>query len=221
MEKINSCAELITYIEEVGFLPLLDMGLGSWSAEAVVDEECRYTVLPDGGWEWPLWEWKGTVIRESGCAYGKFFGGKAAFVSKAWWPHFCNVRRSLYPRPEEGTIEDAVLETLALGGSMTTRDLRKACGFTGPKMRSRFDSYVARLQTACRIVTADFVYPHDRHGERYGWGWSLLTTPEDFLGREACRPSCPPEESYGKIRQQLCALIPEATERQIERLLHK
>ncbi len=221
MEKILSCAQLITYIEEVGFLPLLDMRLGSWSAEAVVDEECRYTVLPDGGWEWPLWEWKGSVIRESGCAYGKFFGGKAAFISKAWWPDFCNVRRSLYARPEEGSIEDAVLETLALNGCMTTRDLRKACGFTGPKMRSRFDSYVARLQTACRIVTADFVYPRDSHGERYGWGWSLLTTPEDFLGREACRAACTPEESAEKIRQQLRLLVSSASERQIERLLRK
>lgn len=82
-EKIHTCAELTEYVDEIGFLPLLDMGIDGWSAEAVTDEDCQYTVLPDGGWEWPLWQWKGPVIRESGCAYGKFFNGKAALSAAA------------------------------------------------------------------------------------------------------------------------------------------
>ena len=52
-EPIHSCPELIDYIRETGFLPLLSMGISSWSAEEVTDEECQYTQLPDGGWEWP------------------------------------------------------------------------------------------------------------------------------------------------------------------------
>lgn len=61
-EKLHSAAELIEYIDKVGLLPLLRMVPGlDWSAEEVVDEDCRYVVLPDGGWEWPLWEWKGRL----------------------------------------------------------------------------------------------------------------------------------------------------------------
>ena len=81
------------------------------------------------------------MLRESRCAYGKFFKRKAAFVSREWWPDFCNYRRSLYPYPEEGSVEEAVLATLKSEGSLITRELRAACGFTGPKMRSRFDAY--------------------------------------------------------------------------------
>ena len=71
-ERLHSCPELIDYINEIGFLPLLSMGVEGWSAEEVTDEDCQYTRLPDGGWEWPLWTWKGAILQESGCAYGKF-----------------------------------------------------------------------------------------------------------------------------------------------------
>ena len=220
-EKIHSCPELMDCIDKVGFLPLLDMGIGQWSAEAVLDEDCQYVVLPDGGWEWPLWEWKGDIIRESGCAYGKFFGQKTTFITREWWPDFCNYRRSIHPRPEEGSIEDTILEILSLNGSMITRELRKACGFTGPKMRSKFDGFISRLQMGGWIVTEDFVYPHDKHGRKYGWGWSLLTTPENLFGREACRPDRTPEESYQRLADHFHKILPELTGKEIEKLIKK
>ncbi len=172
-EPLHSCPELIDYINETGFLPLLSMGIAGWSAEEVVDEDCQYTRLPDGGWEWPLWEWKGAILQESGCAYGKLFKDKAAFISRKWWPDFCNYRRSLFPYPEAGSIEETILDVLKCEGSLITRELRAACGFTGPKMRSRFDAYLTRLEMGGYIVTEDFIYPLDRHGREYGWGWSL------------------------------------------------
>lgn len=164
----------------MGFLPLLDSGIRGFSAEEMVDDDCRYVVLPDGGWDWPLWKWKGPVVTDGNCVYGKFFAGKAGFIS---------------------------------------RELRAACGFTGPKMRSRFDSYVTRLQMACRIVTEDFVYPLDKHNREYGWGWSLLTTPEQLLGRNACRCDRTPEESYQRLFAHLKSVLPNATDKQIRKLL--
>ena len=144
-QLLHSCPELIDYINEVGFLPLLRMGVAGWSAEEMMDEDCQYTKLPDGGWEWPLWSWKGPILQDTGCAYGKFFDRKAAFISREWWPDFCNYRRSLYPYPEEGSVEESILFILKRHGSLITRELRAACGFTGPKTRSRFDAYLARL----------------------------------------------------------------------------
>ena len=157
IEEIHNSAEMVDLIERIGFLPLLDSGIRGFCAEAIVDEDCRYVVYPDGGWDWPMWKWKGEIITEGGHVYGKFFNGKAGFISRRWWPDFCNYRRSAHPKPQEGSIEEAILMILSEHGSLITRDLRALCGFDGPKMRSRFDGYVTRLQMATRIVTEDFV----------------------------------------------------------------
>ena len=86
-------------------------------------------------------------------------------------------------------------------------------------MRSRFDSYVTRLQMQCRIVTEDFIYPRDRHGREYGWGWSLLTTPERLLGREDCQCEQSPEQSRELIATHLHRILPHATQSQLDRLI--
>ena len=187
--EIHSCPELMQAIQQVGFLPLLDSGIRGYSAEELVDDDCRYVVYADGGWDWPLWKWKGPVVTEGHCVY------------------------------QEGSIEEAILLTLAEHGSLITRELRAACGFTGPKMRSRFDGYITRLQMACRIITEDFVYPVDKHNREYGWGWSLLTTPEQLLGRDACRCDRSPQESFDRLLAHFKALLPDATERQILKLI--
>jgi len=207
------------YIRQVGFLPLLDSGIRGFSAEEVVDDDCRYVVFPDGGWDWPLWKWKGPVVTEGNCVYGKFFNKKAGFVSLEWWPDLCNFRRHIHPVPEEGSIEETILLTLQEHGSLITRELRAACGFNGPKMRSRFDAYITRLQMACRIVTEDFVYPTDKHGNEYGWGWSLLTTPERLYGREACQCERTHLESFWRMVDHLQPLLPHAGKLQIAKLL--
>lgn len=218
-KEIYSAAQLTDYIHQVGFLPLLYSGIRGFSAEEVVDDDCRYVVLPDGGWDWPLWKWKGPIVSDGHCVYGKFFDKKAGFISFDWWPDFCNYRRSKYPLPEEGSIEDSILMTLREHGSLITRELRAACGFDGPKMRSRFDGYITRLQMRCLIVTEDFVYPRDKHNREYGWGWSLLTTPEQLYGQEACRCQRSPEESLQRLQSHFRRVLPEATDRQLERLI--
>ena len=207
------------YIQEVGFLPLLDSGIRGYSAEDVVDDDCRYVVYADGGWDWPLWKWKGPIVTEGRFVYGKFFAGKAGFVSREWWPDLYNYRSRKNAATQEGSIEEAILLTLQEHGSLITRELRAACGFTGPKMRSRFDSYVTRLQMACRIVTEDFVYPVDKHGHEYGWGWSLLTTPQQLLGSDACRCDRTPIQSFHRILDHLHALLPQATDKQIRKMI--
>ena len=216
---IHNATELMDYIQQVGFLPLLDSGIAGYSADEAVDPDCRYVLLDDGGWDWPLWDWKGPIVTESDCVYGKFFNKKAGFVSRSWWPDLYNWRHHYHLAPSPGSIEETILMTLREHGSMITRDLRRACGFTEPKMRSRFDGYVTRLQMACRIVTEDFVYPQDKHGKRYGWGWALLSTPEQLLGKEACHCDRTPEESLARMLNHLRRLLPRASEQQITRLI--
>lgn len=216
--KIHNCPQMMEAIDQIGLLPLLDSGIAGFSADEMVAPECRY-VVTDEGWDWPLWQWKGPMVTEGHYAYGKFFGGKAGFVTMEWWPDLCNWRRHLHPEPDEESIEGTILEVLRVNGSMITRDLRAACGFDGPKMRSRFDGYVTRLQMACRVVTEDFVYPKDKHGNRYGWGWALLNTPERLFGPEGCHCTHTPEESYARLMEHLHRLLPTATENQLAKLL--
>ena len=215
---IHNANELMNLIQEIGFLPLLYSGIGGFSAEEMVDADCRYVVYDDG-WDWPLWKWKGPIVTEGSCVYGKFFDKKAGFVSREWWPDLYNWRRHACPAPAPGSVEEAILMTLREQGSLITRELRAACGFNGPKMRSRFDGYVTRLQMACRIITQDFVYPRDKHNREYGWGWALLTTPEQLLGKEDCLCDRTPEESLERILEHLKAFLPEASEQQLMKLI--
>ena len=216
---IHNATQLVDLIQQVGFLPLLYSDIPGYSADEAVDPECRYVILNDGSWDWPLWDWKGPITTEGDCVYGKFFNKKAGFVSRAWWPDLYNWRRYSHPAPPAGSIEETILMTLREHGSLITRDLRRMCGFTQPKMRSRFDGYVTRLQMACRIVTQDFVYPRDKHGHKYGWGWALLTTPEQLLGKEACQCDRTPQESLDRILAHLKGFLPHATDKQLLKLI--
>lgn len=218
-KEIYSCAQLTELIHQIGFLPLLSSGIRGFSAEEAVSDECRYVLLPDGGWDWPLWKWKGEIVTDGQCVYGKFFDKKAGFVSRDWWPDFYNYRLSKHPVPGEGSIEEAILMTLRENGSMITRELRAACAFTGPKMRGKFDGYITRLQMGCYIVTEDFVYPLDKNGHEYGWGWSLLTTPESLLGVESCKCERSPEESRDRLLAHFRTLLPQASDKQILRII--
>ncbi len=49
--EIYNCAQMMELIQEIGFLPLLDSGIRGYSAEEMVADDCRYVVLPDGGWD--------------------------------------------------------------------------------------------------------------------------------------------------------------------------
>lgn len=229
-KDILSAADLIDFIHEVGFLPLLPNKIEGFSAEEVVDETCRYQPSPEGGFDWPLWMWKSSIIEEGNCVYGKFFHGTAGFISLDWWPDFVNYRRSTMPpyKKRDPIIEEAILSTLEAEGSMVSTDLRTACGFNGGKQRSQFDAYITRLQMATLIVTENFVWSVDKHGRNYGWGKSLLTTPERLLGRAACAQPIDadghprkPETSYCLIMEHLQSILPDATESQIHYIIHK
>lgn len=217
--EIYSAALLTEFIHEIGFLPLLGSGIDGYSAEDMVDEDCRYVTFPEGGWDWPLWKWKGQIVTDGGVVYGKFFNKKAGFIAGEWWADFCNYRRSKYPLPQEGTIEEAILTNLREHGSLISRELRAACGFNGKGLRSKFDSYITRLEMATYIVTKDFVYPRDKHNNEYGWGWSLLTSPEALYGKNACKCERSPEESYQRIFKHFKTILPEATYKQITKLI--
>ena len=72
---------------------------------------------------------------------------------------------------------------------------------------------------ACRIVTEDFVYPLDKHNHEYGWGWALLTTPEQLLGSDSQKCPCSPEESFQRLLAHMRTILPGATDKQIKKMI--
>ena len=90
--RIQSWDELIEWIDEIGFLPLFKNEVDGFS----VEENTADLYWWSGDEAQDPWEWRCLMARIGKVAYGKFFGKKAGFISKAWFPHFANWRRDGY-----------------------------------------------------------------------------------------------------------------------------
>ena len=71
------------------------------------------------------------------------------------------------------------------------------------------------------LVTADFVYEHDRHGKPYGWGVAKYASPEYLYGDDAVRSmyGISPENSYQAIYDRVKELFPHADGKVIAKLI--
>ena len=70
--EIHSCPDLIERVNQLGVLPLLDSGISGFCAEGLMAEECRFVQFDDGSWEWPLWTWKSSVIKNADAFMASF-----------------------------------------------------------------------------------------------------------------------------------------------------
>ena len=220
---IKSKNDLIKAIEKYGFLPFFANEIEGFSIEEHISPDCWWT--SDSG-RWDAWEWKGPVIRGTGCAYGKFFGGKAAYISREWFPDFANYRRDGYDfdaRYDDGLAKhsDKVLYDLLDENAPVISKTLKKLGDYGRGGIKGFDSTITRLQAQCYVVISDFVYMLDRNGSRYGWGVAEYSTPEKFMGTDFTDNVYrrEPEESYSLIFGHLRKLLPSASDEQIKRFL--
>ena len=166
------------------------------------------------------------MIRESGCAYGKFFEKKAVFISREWFPDFANFRRDGYDfdaRWDDGLASYAdkdLYELLEANAPVVSTGLKRLGGY-GKGGRKGFETVITRLQAQGYVLISDFVYARSRDGNTYGWGLSQYSTPERFFGpsfRETVYVRTP-EESYERILRHLRTVLPEADERLIRKIL--
>lgn len=174
-----------------------------------------------------MWEWKGPVIRETGCAYGKFFEKKAAFVSAEVFPDLANYRRDGYDfdaRYDDGLASRKDLELFELidRNAPVLSKTVKAMGDYRKGGRTGFDTSVTRLQRQCYVVISDFVYALDRYGQRYGWGTAEYSTPEKLFGEAFTSKvySRDPGESGEIVAARLRSLLPDADEKTIQKILN-
>lgn len=201
-------------INTLGFLPFFKGEVEGFSIEELISPDYWFDD-EEGGYG--VWDWKNDIIIDGDCAYGKFYLNKACFISMEWFPDVVNWRRSQHTLNDD---ERVLLDTVVEHGSLLTREMKKMCGYGGknPK-RKNFDGTVTKLQMSCHLMTAMFEYNYTRDGRRYGWSVARLCTPEDFFGEERIIIPRTPEESRTRLAKHLAKTLPDATEKQIARII--
>ncbi|MBE6632459.1 MAG: hypothetical protein E7623_07150 [Ruminococcaceae bacterium] len=213
--------DILKKTEEYGFLPFFKNSIDGFSIEEMCPPELWFAPDKEGPWEW-----KGPLARSGMCIYGKFFNGKAGFISREWAPHFLNYRRDGYDydsRCDDGLSfyrDSEIYETVASRGSVLSKDLKLLCNYVKDGKKG-FDTFITRLQMQGYICISDFKYMVDKHGKEYGWGVAVYSTPENILGCDHIRSAyCEdPKESYEKIKGRIRELFPHTAEKNIEKLM--
>lgn len=221
---INCKDDLIEAVDEYGFLPFFANSIDGFSIEEHIAPECWYNYSGDG--EWQAWDWKGPVIRETGCAYGKFFEKKACYISPEWFRDFANYRRDGYDfdaRWDDGLASERdkrLYELIENNAPILSKELKKLGDYRKGGVKG-FDTCINRLQSQCYIIISDFVYMRDKHGDPYGWGVAEYSTPESFMGGAFTDNvyRCSPDESFERILDHFTKLFPYEDQDKLRRFI--
>ena len=222
--EIDSMDDLISLIDELGFVPFFENEIEGFSIEEHIAPGHWYDDSEDGFWD--AWEWKGPVIRQTKCAYGKFLTGKAMYISAKWFPDFANFRRDGYDfdaRFEDGlaSFDDRDLYNLLDANAPILSKPLKQLGNYKKGGRKGFDSSITRLQKQCYVITSDFRYATDKFGNEYGWGIAEYSTPEKFFGKKFTDKvyKRTPEQSYDRVFKHFKKILPDVEDEWIEKML--
>ena len=205
MDCLRCPDDVVELTEALGFLPFFANGIPGFSVEEHTPRELWFTEA-DGPWEW-----KGPIARTKRCLYGKFFGGKAGFISLEWFPDFANYRRDGFDFDSRYESGLASRKDMNVYGTVLSKKLKSLCGYSKGGEKG-FDGVITRLQMQTYVCVADFEYMRDKYGKQYGWGVARYSTPEELLGYEAVTSaySREPAESLERILDHLKKVLPEA-----------
>lgn len=183
--RLHTAAELRRLVEELGFLPLFRGRIPGFSVEEMTAPEDWFSGNPAAD----PWLWREELAAEGALAYGKFFAGKAGFISRDCLPAFCNLRRDGYDfdaRWDDGLAPQRhkrIMDRFEEEPSIPTWRLRKLAGF-GKDGEKGFEGAVTALQMQTYLCIRAFVRRNNRAGAPYGWPVGLLTTPEALFGAD-------------------------------------
>lgn len=220
--RIQGWEELIGWIDEVGFLPLFKNEVDGFS----VEENTADLYWWSGNQEQDPWEWRCLMARSGRVAYGKFFGKKAGFVSRAWFPHFANWRRHGYDFDSRWDEELASMRQKRIMDCFSEQDewfsfaLKQQAGFCKGGEKN-FEGTITDLQMGSYLLIRDFRQRITRKGIPYGWPISVYTTPEAPWGYDhiASAYSTAPSESMNLIYEQLQKNFPKAAQSELDAVL--
>lgn len=224
-ECLHTVDEAIEYINEVGFLPLFKNEIPGFSLEERTVAMNWWSENP----EKDPWEWRAQIARSGKVAYGKFFAGKAGFISTKWLPYFVNCRRDGYDFDalwEDGKasrrqkkIMDLFAENNA-DAELFSNEIKKTAGF-GKGGEKGFDGTITNLQHMTYLCVRDFRQKRNKKGQEYGWAIAVYSTPEHIFGYDLVTAAYneKPDESSNRIAEHIRDVYPIATEAQIKKLI--
>ena len=224
-ECIHTVDEAIEYINEIGFLPLFKNEIPGFSLEERTVAERWWSENP----EIDPWEWRAVIAGRGEIAYGKFFDGKAGFISRKWLPYFVNYRRDGYDfdalwddekaSGRHKKIMDLFAEDKA-DAELYSNEIKQNAGF-GKGGEKGFDGAIASLQHMLYLCVRDFRQKKNKKGQAYGWAVAVYSTPEHIFGYDHVTSaySEDPMESAKRISDHLTDAYPIATPSQIKKLI--
>ena len=182
---LRSIDDLLLAVKEEGFLPLFRNGIDGFSVED--------RTSPAGWWsgidEIDPWEWRRLAARSAEVAYGKFFIGRAGFISTEWFPVFANWKRdgydfdALFDDGKATIRQKKVMDLFMSGEEQFSFEAKRKAGF-GKEGERNFEGTVTSLEKASYLVIRDFRRRVNKKGSEYGWHIAVLTAPESIWGYE-------------------------------------
>ena len=211
--RLRTWREVIGRINEIGFLPLFKNEISSFSVEEQVSDLFWWTGDPAQD----PWEWRALIARTGEVAYGKFFGKKAGFISKEWFPHFANYRRdgydfdTLWDEEKASMRSKKIMDQFEANEMLPSNELKRLAGF-GKGGEKNFDGTVTDLQMQTYLVIRDFRRRRNKMGLEYGMPVSVFSTSEALWGYEHISSAyhIDPAESLNLIVSHLMKYEPEA-----------
>ena len=225
---VLSAETMLGAIEALGIVPFFENPILGYSIEEMTPRDNWF----DGQEDLRLtpWDWKIPCVQSGDVAYGKFlWGGKAAFATVEWYAELMNWRRSqekYQPLPDQ----QRVLDYLAEHDTISIKEIRALLGVK----KSAADALMTRLQMQCRVVTGDITRVYRGPDLHYnGWQVSSFCTPESLF----CADALPgpggfpfgeartlevdhsPDESLERLVEHIREIAPQATEKQILKML--
>ena len=212
--------DLLYLIRRIGFLPLFSNTIPGFSVEEHTLAESWWT----GDAASDPWEWRHVLASSDAVAYGKFFGQKAGFISKEWFPILANYRRNGYDFDalwDEGLASNRaknVMDVFALSDKMVGNVLTGAeiAELSGEKER-----VIEALQMQTYLITSAFQQKKNKKGKPYGWHIGSYTTPETKWGYGFVTSDYhnTPAASWETIVGQVMKHFPAASGEQIVKVL--
>lgn len=230
--RIRTWQELINWINEVGFLPLFANDIEGFSVEEHVSPNYWWT----GNQEQDPWEWREIIAADKQVAYGKFFSGKAGFISLEWLPYFVNFRRNGYDfdaRWEDGlasrreklimdllTDHDEDGDLIFPKRDILSTELKKLAGF-GKGGEKNYPGIMTGLQMQLYLVVSGFQRRTNKKGIEYGMPVSIPVTPESLWGYDLVTSAYDekPAASWERIVARINESFPAAGESDIRKLI--
>ena len=218
-KRIKTVEELNEYVETVGFLPLFRSHVDGFSLEELTACSAWWSEKEEDPWEW-----RKIVAGEGKIVYGKFFGQKAGFISKEWFPYFAAYRRdgydfdTLYELGMASRKSKLLMDVLDADGETPSYLLKEKAGF-GKNGEKGYEGAITRLMMETYAVICGFSQKVNKAGEPYGWSVASYCTAEQRFGRDLVR-SCyhlSKEEALEKIMEQMHRLYPSADNKAIRK----